>query len=129
MRKDRPTIFDNLRLYRIRIEQRQEEIQELEHLKKHLQPETYRRIKAHALQVIKADREARDKLIAIINAHPDALQRKVIYYRWVKEYRAEDVASLMGYADAYIRAVYWHGMKDYYTDPAGKLPGRDTKEG
>ena len=105
MRKDRPTIFDNLRLYRIRIEQRQEEIQELEHLKKHLQPETYRRIKAHALQ------------------------RKVIYYRWVKEYRAEDVASLMGYADAYIRAVYWHGMKDYYTDPAGKLPGLDTKEG
>ena len=123
------TILDDIKLCQLKIRGRIQERETLQELKKHVRPDTYSRITRNIKQAIAKERAREKELIAIIDENPNELQRKVLYYKYVKGYTVENVAGALGYSDAYMRQVFCLAMKDIRRKyPAGDPAGPGTVE-
>ena len=116
------TILDEIKFCQLKIKGRLEEREVLQALRQHVDPETYQRISRNIDEAIAKERARQNEIIGIINAIPNELQRKLLYYKYVKGYTVEDVAGVMGYSIAYMRNVFCLAMRDIRRNyPAGAV--------
>ena len=105
------TFLNDVHLCKVKIVQREEQRAELERQKKHLRPETYKRISRNINNAIKADSRHIKEIEDIINAHPHELQRTILYEKYVQGISLLKIAERLNYSAAYICAEHTKAMK------------------
>lgn len=111
MGQSKKTILDGIALCRAKIERREAQRAELERLKKHVKPETYKRVLRDITEENKTSRKTQKRIEAIIEKHPHELQRKILYCKWVQGMKLQDIADELAYSENHIAREHGRAMK------------------
>ena len=105
------TVLNSISVCRAKIERREKQLAELERVKGIIKPETYKRVKADICRDIGANTKKLQETRAIIEDHPHELQRKILYCKWVRGMKLQDIADELAYSENHIARQHGRAMK------------------
>ena len=100
-------------LYNTIIDQRKRELAALEAIKGHIREETYKRIRKAIKAVICRHEKELAAIMAMIEGHPNQLERQVIFYKWVEGYKIADLEYKLNYSLDYLQQVHARAKKNF----------------